>query len=190
MSIRDAILARNKSVTVQTDKIFKMYGSIFKEIFSRITGNKFIVEPIAIDLHPVNSDFLSLIGMSKHKVGDTILTESGNKILIDKTNVDSYTRAIRIILPYAPVEANDINTIIQFLNEYSVIVEKLDSETVDIMLGDTEFLNEMFSLYHGSVDNPPKTQARLIYDGFDLTDLNLDHMQLLQLKLMRSEGQS
>lgn len=188
MAIKRELSIRNKTVNDISKGIIKQYESLFNELFDKMVNSRMNVRWVGIDFHQHNTLLLSVIGVAKYNPGEVIGSESNDVVYIDETNADNYSRPMLIIIPTHLVEARDIKGLLQFVTEYSELARESSTEELELMLADDSFLQKMFTAFKDI-----STQGNVVVDeheGFDLTKLELDDIQMQQLKLMRIEGQS
>jgi hypothetical protein len=119
-----------------------------------------------------------------------------------------------MILPVHLVESADIDGLILFVNETSAVIAQSSHEELDIMFADDIFIKRTFTAFKSQgdkenstphaiemiktpldakvvdPDNVVKSAPKHSYEGFDLDELDLDASQLLNLRLLKPEGQA
>lgn len=214
MSLQATLRDRNVTAYRITKQLLTEYAPIFDEIFDSLnTGRS--VKWANIDFHPSNRVIVNVVGMLYHKIGEMMINDVGETIYIDETNVDSYSRPIRMILPVHLVESGDVDGLILFVNETSAVIAQSSHEELDIMFADDIFVKRTFTAFKSQgdkeketphaieviktpldvkkmvdPDNVVKPAPKHAYEGFDLDGLDLDASQLLNLRLLKPVGQA
>jgi hypothetical protein len=187
MTLENEIKTRNKDAFIATEKIIAKYTNIFDEAFEYLSAREMNAEWVAIDFHPYNIDFINVVGVARYKVGSIIPNESDEVIYVDESNVNNYERPMRMIIPLELIELNDLKGIKKFLKEYSQLIGQTSQDEAELLISNSEFLEKNFSFFGGSMKKP---KQKIEHEGFDLSDLDLDEVQIQQLRLLRPEGQS
>jgi hypothetical protein len=176
---------RNGMFRKATRNILVTYSDILDIFFKYVSEAKMTIEWASIDLHPTNDNFLNLVGMAKHNVGEILVTESGDEIYVDESNVDNYVRAMRFVVPTNLVESRDVDGLLLFMEEFGELSTHMSEMEVEALFSDDTFLKETFSAFSDTNHEPP-----IKFNEFDLTDLSLDDHQLQQLRLLGKEGET
>lgn len=202
MSLGKRISDRNQPVKKATTKILNDYSDVFDEAFKLICNDEMVSKWVAVDFHSNTTRLINLIGIATYRIGSTASYESGEPLYIDENNVMDHAQHLRMVLPIILVDDVDIDGIEIFMKEYSELVHTSSPDEMDLMVADDAFLIECFTCFKEglSIAKEPteepmnelkvKSAPRLEYEGFDLTELELDEIQLQQLRLLRPEGQS
>ena len=188
MTLTKQLLARNEIYTVATNSIIDKYRDTLDTTFDNIVESKMSINWTSIDFHPANRLLLNVIGEATHKIGSTVRNIAGESIYIDETNISNYNKLMRFLLPLDPVSSGDTDALVQFLKEYSSIVERYSQEELEHSVADLTFLIEHFSIFSKKFEDVKINKADL-HDGFDLNKFDLDEVQLRQLKMLRPEGE-
>jgi hypothetical protein len=217
MSLQSILRDRNVEAYRVTKKLLLTYSPVFDAIFDSLNTG-FTVRWANIDFHPSNRSVVNVIGMLYYKIGEIMRnTANGEVIYIDDTNVDNYARPIRMILPVHQLEVMDVDGLILFVQEASAVIERSSHEELDILLADDVFITRTFTAFktQSEKEHDPPAAIQMIetpldsktvsgqgnaaivkkapvhsHEGFDLDKLELDDIQLLNLKLLRIEGQA
>lgn len=199
LELAAALSERNTVYNKFSERIISDYKDVLNEAINFSTDNKLNIEWYNMDFHPSNNKLLSILGVARHKVGDTVMNEETNEIIyIDESNVNNYIKPLRLILPVKSVSNKNTEEILCFIKEFSKLTIELYPDDIETMLGEDEFLNMLFTAFGGSLDNimPSEDEENAVGDqpikkikrmvgGFDVADLELDEAQLNQLELLK-----
>lgn len=216
MGLESMLTERNVDAFKITKKILDTYSHVFDAIFSSI-GTGINVEWVTVDFHPSNKAVINIIGILKRTIGETMYTDAKEVIYIDETNVDHYSRPVRMILPLHLVELYDVEGLKLFVQEVGEMVSQSSHDELDILIGDDTFLSQTFSAFKSTNElerNTPlpiqytdnmdenisaeshkvgkidRSTLKYMYDVFNLEECGLDEIQLQSLWIMKPEGQS
>lgn len=217
MSLQSILRERNVAAYRVTKTLLATYSGVFDAVFESLNTG-FNIKWHGIDFHPSNRRVVNVVGMVFHKPGEMLTNEAnGEVVYIDETNVDSYSRPIRMILAVHQIEAMDVDGMKQFVQETGAVIEQSSHDELDIMLADDNFLNKTFAAFKTKTEQESDTPKAIevietpldservtgkpkqsivkqapkqSHEGFDLDELELDDIQLLNLKLFRPEGQA
>lgn len=190
MGIEKDLRDRNERANNRTKKILDECRGILDDLFVVVSNDRMSVEWTTLDFHPITSKLLNFIGIAKYNSGQTVKNEYDEVIFIDESNQDNYTKTIMLIAPTHLIDVKDFNGIIQFMEEYSKLARDMEPELLTIMLSDEEFLAKNFTAFGGKDGTSTAKRKSDRYEGFDLSDLDLDELQLKQLKLTNPGGQA
>jgi hypothetical protein len=197
MSLAAKIAKRNQHAIDETVNILSDYSVVFDEVFKDMCHDEMTAEWINVDFHRNNNALIDLIGAAKYREGTIMRGENEDVVYIDASNVNNYVTHMRVILPLMLVDDADFDGLVKFVKEYSDLVLSSSQEEMDLMVADDAFLKKYFECFKDGVkiptpkSTPKENQPKKIeYEGFDLTDMDLDEDQIKQLMLLRPEGKS
>ena len=191
MSIERDLNDRNNQTYELTKSIINKYSDLFDEIFADISGGNMDVKWVNIDFHPSNDIMVNIVGIANYNAGEIITNDFDEVIFIDENNKENYAKPVRMILPTPLIEGGDVEKLLTFVEEYTQIIMASSHEEAELMIADDEFIKKNFSFFKENKSNvKKKKKIKEEYDGFNLSDLDLDELQLQQLKLLKPEGQS
>jgi hypothetical protein len=175
------IHARNVLFSNKTQNILTLCSDTLDSFFKYMVEGKMSATWFSVDFHQANEKLVNLVAMGRHNVGETITTEGGEDIYIDKENVDNYVRVMRFMVPLKFVETGDVDAMLLFMEEFAEIVTKIPETEIEALVADDNFLKEVFSAFSESEPTEDKVNKAVKYDGFDLSGLSLEQIQQLKL---------
>jgi len=204
-----ALKDRNVSYVESSKEIIEHYSDFLNEVFqslSTTTATKdMIVDWATLDFHPDNPALVNVVGIAQYKVGSVVqIPDSAEVLYIDEDNVRNFRQPIRVVLPTKELSGMMLEASVEFVREYTTLLEYMENDEIEIYVSDPDFMKRHFTAFGRDPEaysdlktteelSPPKplvVPQKDTYDDFDLSDLDLDDVQVASLKILGDEGKA
>lgn len=209
MDLIAVLKERNVSYVKASKEIINYYSDFLNAIFHSLSANSAIenreVDWATLDFHPENPSLVNVVGIAQYKIGSVVQIPSAGEVLyIDENNVKNFRHPIRMVLPVNELSKMLLEDTVVFVKEYIKLLEYMDSEDVEIYVSDPDFMKRHFTAFGKDPEveeslkateelSPPKPlviSVRDMHNDFDLSDLDLDDVQVASLRILDNEGKA
>jgi hypothetical protein len=200
---------RNESYVQSSKEIIEEYEDFLDKIFIELAKNsasqEMSIDWATIDFHRLNPLLVNVVGIAHYNIGSIVKLpgDSDEVIYIDETNVNNFRQPVRLVLPTEELSGLKLDESLQFVVEYTRLLEYMDSDDIEEFVSDPSFLKRHFTLFgkepneelrlntdEMSTPKPVNVPDKEMHDDFDLSNLDLDEAQIASLKLLGGEGTS
>lgn len=154
--------------------------------FKEMSDDKFDIKWYDIAMHPINPKLFNVYGEAQRRIGEIITDESGEVVYVDEHNHKNYVTQFRLVFPIDCANKADIGCMLQFSKEYAKLQTKMTPEDIEKNFINPKFMEKAFTFFS---DGGALVSIQE-YDGFDLSKLDLDDVQIDLLRNLKPEGQS
>src|SRR5690606_12451027 len=124
--------------------------------------------------------------------------EETDLIYVDETNKNNYNKVFKLILPIHLVVQFDIDGVVKFISEYIDLMLDISIEDLEASLNNRDFLKKMFTAFSEAgksddanvISKTAKNYTQDVdnYDGFNLSNFDIDDIQKINLRIGKFEG--
>lgn len=209
MDLITALKERNVSYVESSKEIISYYSDFLDQIFQSLASTAvtkdMAIDWATLDFHTENPALVNVVGIAHYKIGSVIqLPESSEVVYIDESNIRNFRQPIRMVLPTNELSDMALEATVEFVREYTTLLEYMDGEEVEIYVADPDFMKRHFTAFGKNEDgegslktteelSPPKPlviPTRYMHNDFDLSDLDLDDAQVASLRILDNEGKA